>query len=107
MQAGDVASYYDVVLGVRRRVEHHDHAVSSGKLAGENMTGAGKPYYYLPFFWYPNFYIILTCYLFLLSGLYVYFKSYNFNFCFTGVMLDPLALRCELSPSFLSFDYFI
>lgn len=26
----------------RRRVEHHDHAVVSGRLAGENMTGAGK-----------------------------------------------------------------
>jgi len=29
-----------VKLG-RRRVEHHDHAVISGRLAGENMTGAG------------------------------------------------------------------
>jgi len=29
-----------VKLG-RRRVEHHDHAVVSGRLAGENMTGAG------------------------------------------------------------------
>ena len=26
----------------RRRVEHHDHAIVSGRLAGENMTGAGK-----------------------------------------------------------------
>lgn len=32
--------FYDVKLG-RRRVEHHDHAVVSGRLAGENMTGAG------------------------------------------------------------------
>lgn len=39
--AGDVACFYDVRLG-RRRVEHHDHAVTSGRLAGENMTGAGK-----------------------------------------------------------------
>jgi hypothetical protein len=30
-----------VKLG-RRRVEHHDHAVVSGRLAGENMTGAGN-----------------------------------------------------------------
>lgn len=39
--AGDAACFYDVKLG-RRRVEHHDHAVTSGRLAGENMTGAGK-----------------------------------------------------------------
>ncbi len=28
--AGDAASFYDPVLG-RRRVEHHDHAVVSGR----------------------------------------------------------------------------
>jgi NADPH-dependent 2,4-dienoyl-CoA reductase/sulfur reductase-like enzyme len=38
--AGDAACFYDIKLG-RRRVAHHDHAVTSGKLAGENMTGAG------------------------------------------------------------------
>lgn len=36
--AGDVCSYHDVVLG-RRRVEHYDHAVMSGRTAGLNMTG--------------------------------------------------------------------
>ncbi len=36
--AGDAASFNDVLLG-RRRVEHHDNAVISGRLAGENMTG--------------------------------------------------------------------
>ena len=36
--AGDAACFYDPQLG-RRRVEHHDHAVVSGRLAGENMTG--------------------------------------------------------------------
>lgn len=40
-QAGDAACFYDIKLG-RRRVEHHDHAIVSGRLAGENMTGAGK-----------------------------------------------------------------
>ena len=35
----------------RRRVEHHDHAVVSGRLAGENMTGAGKPYWHQSMFW--------------------------------------------------------
>lgn len=41
MQAGDAACFYDPILG-RRRVEHHDHAVVSGRLAGENMLGMSK-----------------------------------------------------------------
>lgn len=44
--AGDAACFYDVRLG-RRRVEHHDHAVVSGRLAGENMTGAGELYSFI------------------------------------------------------------
>jgi programmed cell death 8 (apoptosis-inducing factor) len=48
--AGDVASYYDAVLG-RRRVEHYDHAQASGAHAAKNMLGARKPYTYQPFFW--------------------------------------------------------
>nr|KAG5709304.1 hypothetical protein BaRGS_018056 [Batillaria attramentaria] len=48
--AGDAACFYDVKLG-RRRVEHHDHAVVSGRLAGENMTGAAKPYWHQSMFW--------------------------------------------------------
>jgi len=48
--AGDVASYYDMTLG-RRRVEHHDHAISSGQIAGRNMTGARETYNHLPMFW--------------------------------------------------------
>ncbi|XP_032522953.2 apoptosis-inducing factor 1, mitochondrial-like [Danaus plexippus] len=43
--AGDVACFYDVALG-RRRVEHHDHAVVSGRLAGENMAGVKPPQHY-------------------------------------------------------------
>ncbi|KAK9300145.1 hypothetical protein QLX08_007067 [Tetragonisca angustula] len=46
--AGDAACFYDIKLG-RRRVEHHDHAVVSGRLAGENMTG--KPYLHQSMFW--------------------------------------------------------
>lgn len=49
--AGDAACFYDIKLG-RRRVEHHDHAVVSGRLAGENMTGAAKPYWHQSMFWY-------------------------------------------------------
>ena len=48
--AGDAACFYDIKLG-RRRVEHHDHAVVSGRLAGENMTGAAKPYLHQSMFW--------------------------------------------------------
>lgn len=48
--AGDAACFYDTRLG-RRRVEHHDHAVVSGRLAGENMTGAHKPYGHQSMFW--------------------------------------------------------
>ncbi|KAF4795352.1 Apoptosis-inducing factor 1, mitochondrial [Turdus rufiventris] len=47
---GDAACFYDIKLG-RRRVEHHDHAVVSGRLAGENMTGAAKPYWHQSMFW--------------------------------------------------------
>jgi len=49
-QAGDAACFYDTQLG-RRRVEHHDHAVVSGRLAGENMTGASLPYWHQSMFW--------------------------------------------------------
>lgn len=48
--AGDAACFYDIKLG-RRRVEHHDHAVVSGRLAGENMVGAAKPYWHQSMFW--------------------------------------------------------
>ncbi|KAH8409421.1 hypothetical protein KR222_003789 [Zaprionus bogoriensis] len=48
--AGDASCFYDPLLG-RRRVEHHDHSVVSGRLAGENMTGAKKPYAHQSMFW--------------------------------------------------------
>ncbi len=50
--AGDVSSYHDIALG-RRRVEHHDHAIMSGKQAGENMVAQGskKPYTHQSMFW--------------------------------------------------------
>lgn len=48
--AGDAACFYDPNLG-RRRVEHHDHAVVSGRLAGENMTGGRSPYWHQSMFW--------------------------------------------------------
>nr|CAD7411149.1 unnamed protein product [Timema poppensis] len=48
--AGDCTCFYDVKLG-RRHVEHHDHAVVSGTLAGENMVGGRKPYWHQSMFW--------------------------------------------------------
>jgi len=35
--AGDATSFHDKKLG-RRRVEHHDHAIVTGRLAGSNMV---------------------------------------------------------------------
>eukprot|EP01089_Gocevia_fonbrunei_P004749 TRINITY_DN14802_c0_g1_i1.p1 TRINITY_DN14802_c0_g1~~TRINITY_DN14802_c0_g1_i1.p1 ORF type:complete len:491 (+),score=121.67 TRINITY_DN14802_c0_g1_i1:244-1716(+) len=49
--AGDVSSYYDFNLGLRRRVEHYEHAESSGKAAGGNMAGTVKGYHHLSHFW--------------------------------------------------------
>ena len=49
-QAGDVSNFYDPYLGCRR-VEHHDHANVTGRLAGENMTGAQKQYRHQSMFW--------------------------------------------------------
>lgn len=48
--AGDASCFYDVKLG-RRRVEHHDHAINSGRLAGQNMVGARKAYTHQSMFW--------------------------------------------------------
>lgn len=51
--AGDVLSYYDTLLG-RRRSEHYEHAASTGRHAGQNMSvgdGAKKPYKHISMFW--------------------------------------------------------
>ncbi|CAO3657770.1 unnamed protein product [Umbelopsis ramanniana] len=48
--AGDMISFHDIQLG-RRRIEHHDHAVLSGRHAGENMVGKNKPYKHQSMFW--------------------------------------------------------
>ncbi|PRZ02873.1 NADPH-dependent 2,4-dienoyl-CoA reductase/sulfur reductase-like enzyme [Isoptericola sp. CG 20/1183] len=48
--AGDVAHYPDPVLGTRR-VEHVDHATSSGRSAGRDMAGADEPYTHTPFYY--------------------------------------------------------
>lgn len=49
--AGDVANFYNPLLGKRIRVEHADNANAMGKQAGRNMAGAGERYDHLPFFY--------------------------------------------------------
>jgi 3-phenylpropionate/trans-cinnamate dioxygenase ferredoxin reductase component len=48
--AGDVAYFYDRLLGKRWRADHHLNAKWQGKLAGENMAGAEKPYEQVAYF---------------------------------------------------------
>jgi len=49
--AGDVANFFNPLLGKRMRVEHEDNANTMGKIAGQNMAGAGQRYDHLPFFY--------------------------------------------------------
>jgi len=49
--AGDVVSYYDMVMKRRRRVQHYDHAVRSGEIAAMNMMGRKIPYNHFPMYW--------------------------------------------------------
>jgi len=51
--AGDVLSYHDPVLG-RRRVEHYEHAASTGACAGRNMSSTNNKrasYDHISMFW--------------------------------------------------------
>jgi 3-phenylpropionate/trans-cinnamate dioxygenase ferredoxin reductase subunit len=49
--AGDVARFPASALGTETRVEHEDHANTHGRVVGENMAGADRPYDHLPFFY--------------------------------------------------------
>ena len=49
--AGDVAEFPYVALGRRLRIEHENHAVEHGTVAGANMAGANQPYTTLPYFY--------------------------------------------------------
>jgi 3-phenylpropionate/trans-cinnamate dioxygenase ferredoxin reductase component len=49
--AGDVASFYNPLLGKRMRVEHEDNANTMGRAAGRNMAGEETPYHHLPYFY--------------------------------------------------------
>lgn len=49
--AGDVASFFNPVLGTWMRVEHEDNANTMGRVAGRAMAGAADKYKHLPFFY--------------------------------------------------------
>ncbi len=48
--AGDVANYYDVLAGKRRRVEHWDNAVLQGKHCARPLLGDRAPFVHVPYF---------------------------------------------------------
>ncbi len=48
--AGDIAFFPYKILELNTRVEHWDHALNQGKLAGRNMAGAHETYTYQPYF---------------------------------------------------------
>lgn len=50
--AGDVAEFPYLALGQLMRVEGADHAERQGRLAGENMAGAGRVYDHMPRKWF-------------------------------------------------------
>jgi NADPH-dependent 2,4-dienoyl-CoA reductase/sulfur reductase-like enzyme len=48
--AGDVANYWDVLFGRRRRVEHWDNAVEQGKHVARVLAGDREPFVHVPYF---------------------------------------------------------
>jgi NADPH-dependent 2,4-dienoyl-CoA reductase/sulfur reductase-like enzyme len=49
--AGDVAEFYQSLLGKRLRLEHEDNANEMGRQAGRNMAGAKEVYDHLSYFY--------------------------------------------------------
>jgi NADPH-dependent 2,4-dienoyl-CoA reductase/sulfur reductase-like enzyme len=49
--AGDVAAFFNPLLGERIRVEHEDNANTMGHVAGRNMAGEMERYHHLPSFY--------------------------------------------------------
>jgi NADPH-dependent 2,4-dienoyl-CoA reductase/sulfur reductase-like enzyme len=48
--AGDVANYWDLIFGKRRRVEHWDNAVIQGQYCARAMMGERAPFRHVPYF---------------------------------------------------------
>ena len=61
-------------------MEHHDHAVVSGRLAGENMTGARNPYWHQSMFWLVALIILLLKHNLLFALSVTFFKYFEFEF---------------------------
>lgn len=51
LAAGDVAYFFDPVIGHHHRVEHWDNAVKQGRLAARNMLGKRQPYEEVSYFY--------------------------------------------------------
>ncbi|GBG93637.1 pyridine nucleotide-disulfide oxidoreductase [Ligilactobacillus salitolerans] len=47
---GDIATYPDQIMG-QQRLEHVRHAEIGGRVAGQNMAGAGRVYTWTPYFY--------------------------------------------------------
>ncbi|MBX7111201.1 MAG: FAD-dependent oxidoreductase [Dehalococcoidia bacterium] len=50
LAAGDVANFFDVRSGTRRRLEHWDNAVEQGKHAARVLLGQREPFVHVPYF---------------------------------------------------------
>jgi 3-phenylpropionate/trans-cinnamate dioxygenase ferredoxin reductase subunit len=48
--AGDVANYFDVLFGERRRIEHWDNAVSQGQYCARALMGDRTAFVHVPYF---------------------------------------------------------
>jgi NADPH-dependent 2,4-dienoyl-CoA reductase/sulfur reductase-like enzyme len=49
--AGDCVEFPFLAIQRRTHFEHWDHSRAQGRVAGENMAGAEKPYDHIPMFW--------------------------------------------------------
>jgi 3-phenylpropionate/trans-cinnamate dioxygenase ferredoxin reductase subunit len=49
--AGDIVRWPSALFGAALRVEHWEHAATSGRAAARNLLGAGEAYDPVPYFW--------------------------------------------------------
>ena len=115
--AGDACSFYDTRMNCRRRVEHHDHAVVSGRLAAKNMLASHasevglnvdsnnfEAFYHQSMFWgdlgedigYEAIGLVDSK-----LPVKAYFKSKNGSFCVTSDSGDATSDDLELSKGVL------
>lgn len=58
--AGDIARYPEARLGTKIRVEHWQAAQRQGQSAAADMSGVGKPFNDVPFFWSAHYDVTLS-----------------------------------------------